>query len=356
MAKQVIFDADVRAALKRGVDIVAGAVKVTLGPQAAATSPSTSRGAARPSPTTASLSPRRSTLADKFENMGAAIVKEVATKTNDKAGDGTTTAVVLTQAIISEGLKRTRARRQRHDGPPRHRGGGEGCRRGIEEDGEAGERQAGDQAGRDDLRGDRRARQDHRARQSRKSARTASSRSKSRSRSASNRTSSKEWSSTRATSRAYMVTNPSAWKRNAKDAPILITDKKISTVKEILPLLEKVAQIAARRISSSSRTMSTARRSPRSSSINCAASSTCSPSRRRATATARRRCSRTSRSLVGGQVISEDLGITFENAELTMLGRADARRRDEGFDDHRRRQRQEGGHRRERVAAAQAAA
>jgi chaperonin GroEL len=59
------------------------------------------------------------TLADKFENMGASIVKEVATKTNDKAGDGTTTAVILTQAIIHEGLKRTALGANSDDGAPR---------------------------------------------------------------------------------------------------------------------------------------------------------------------------------------------------------------------------------------------
>src|SRR6185436_9100634 len=89
MAKQVIFDQEVRAKLKRGVDIVAGAVKVTLGPKGRNVALSKSWGG----PT--------------ITNDGVSIVKEVATKTNDKAGDGTTTAVVLTQAIVHEGLKRT---------------------------------------------------------------------------------------------------------------------------------------------------------------------------------------------------------------------------------------------------------
>src|SRR5665213_2095045 len=106
MAKQVIFDADVRNALKRGVDIVAGAVKVTIGPRGRNVALDKSWGS--PTITNDGVSiAKEITLADKFENMGAAIVKEVATKTNDKAGDGTTTAVVLTQAIVHEGLKRT---------------------------------------------------------------------------------------------------------------------------------------------------------------------------------------------------------------------------------------------------------
>ena len=105
-AKQVIFDQEVRSALKRGVDIVAGAVRVTLGPKGRNVAIDKSWGG--PTITNDGVSiAKEITLADKFENMGASIVKEVANKTNDKAGDGTTTAVVLTQAIIHEGLKRT---------------------------------------------------------------------------------------------------------------------------------------------------------------------------------------------------------------------------------------------------------
>ena len=106
MAKEVIFDEKVRSALKRGVDIVANAVKVTLGPKGRNVALAKSWGS--PTITNDGVSiAKEISLADKFEDMGAAIVKEVATKTNDKAGDGTTTAVVLAQAIIHEGLKRT---------------------------------------------------------------------------------------------------------------------------------------------------------------------------------------------------------------------------------------------------------
>src|SRR3954466_5247367 len=106
MAKQVKFDAEVREALMRGVDVVANAVKVTIGPRGRNVALGKSWGG--PTITNDGVSiAKEITLADKFEDMGAAIIKEVATKTNDKAGDGTTTAVVLAQAIISEGLKRT---------------------------------------------------------------------------------------------------------------------------------------------------------------------------------------------------------------------------------------------------------
>lgn len=106
MAKQILFDADVRNALKRGVDMVAGAVRVTLGPRGRNVAIDRSWGG--PTITNDGVSiAKEITLPDKFENMGAQIVREVATKTNDKAGDGTTTAVVLMQAIVHEGLRRT---------------------------------------------------------------------------------------------------------------------------------------------------------------------------------------------------------------------------------------------------------
>src|SRR3989338_7175572 len=115
MAKQVIFDEAVRSALKRGVDVVAGAVRVTLGPRCRNVALDKSWGG--PTITNDGVTiAKEISLADKFENMGASIVKEVATKTNEKAGDGTTTAVVLTQAIVHEGLKRTARSEERRVG------------------------------------------------------------------------------------------------------------------------------------------------------------------------------------------------------------------------------------------------
>src|SRR5690349_5945086 len=106
MAKQLKFSADVRESLKKGVDAVADAVKVTIGPRGLNVALGKSWGG--PTITNDGVSiAKEISLEDKFEDMGAAIVKEVATKTNDKAGDGTTTAVVLTQAIIAEGMKKT---------------------------------------------------------------------------------------------------------------------------------------------------------------------------------------------------------------------------------------------------------
>ncbi len=104
MAKQLIFDAAARAALKRGVDKLANAVKITLGPKGRNVVLAKSYGS--PSSTKDGVSVAKEIeLEDAFENMGAQLVKEVASKTSDVAGDGTTTATVLAQAIITEGLK-----------------------------------------------------------------------------------------------------------------------------------------------------------------------------------------------------------------------------------------------------------
>ncbi len=104
MAKQIIFDEKARVALKRGVDKLANAVKVTLGPKGR--NVVLDKGFGSPTITKDGVSVAKEIeLEDKIENIGAEIVKEVASKTNDTAGDGTTTATILAQAMISEGLK-----------------------------------------------------------------------------------------------------------------------------------------------------------------------------------------------------------------------------------------------------------
>jgi len=106
MAKQMLFNADARMALKAGIDKVADAVKITLGPRGR--NVVLDRGYGAPMITNDGVSIAKDiTLPNKFENMGAEIIKEVATKTNEIAGDGTTTAVVLTQAMVAEGVKQT---------------------------------------------------------------------------------------------------------------------------------------------------------------------------------------------------------------------------------------------------------
>ena len=104
MAKQIVFDTEARAALKRGVDILANAVKVTLGPKGRNVIVEKKFGA--PTVTKDGVTVAKEIeLEDKLENVGAQMVKEVASKTSDVAGDGTTTATVLAQAIIHAGLK-----------------------------------------------------------------------------------------------------------------------------------------------------------------------------------------------------------------------------------------------------------
>ena len=108
MAKDIKFDIEARDGLKRGVDALANAVKVTLGPKGRNVIISKSFGA--PTVTKDGVSVAKEVeLKDALENMGAQMVKEVASKTNDLAGDGTTTATVLAQAIVKEGLKNVAA-------------------------------------------------------------------------------------------------------------------------------------------------------------------------------------------------------------------------------------------------------
>src|SRR5215467_7558508 len=96
-AKEVRFSGDARQRMLRGVDLLADAVKVTLGPKGRNVVLDKSFGAPRIT--------KDSELGDKFENMGAQMVREVANRTSEVAGDGTTTATVLAQAIVREGIK-----------------------------------------------------------------------------------------------------------------------------------------------------------------------------------------------------------------------------------------------------------
>jgi chaperonin GroEL len=106
MAKKVLFDEDVKKALIKGVNTVADAVRVTVGPRGR--NVILDKGFGSPTITNDGVSiAKEISLENRFENMGAEIIKEVATKTNDSAGDGTTTSVILAQALINEGFKHT---------------------------------------------------------------------------------------------------------------------------------------------------------------------------------------------------------------------------------------------------------
>src|SRR6202161_2784858 len=102
--KDVYFDTEARDRMLRGVNILANAVKVTLGPKGRNVILEKSFGAPRSTKDGVTVA-KEIELADRFENLGAQLIREVASKTNDKAGDGTTTATVLAQAIVVEGAK-----------------------------------------------------------------------------------------------------------------------------------------------------------------------------------------------------------------------------------------------------------
>ena len=104
MPKDILYDEDARRALERGVNKLANAVNITLGPKGRNVVLEKKFGTPMITNDGVTIA-REIDLKDRFENMGAELVKEVATKTNDVAGDGTTTATLLAQAIVREGLK-----------------------------------------------------------------------------------------------------------------------------------------------------------------------------------------------------------------------------------------------------------
>ena len=319
MAKQVIFDEAVRSALKRGVDIVAGAVKVTLGPKGRNVALSKSWGG--PTITNDGVSiAKEITLADKFEDMGASIVKEVATKTNDKAGDGTTTAVVLTQAIVHEGLKRTALGANAMM-----------VRRGIEA------------AAKDAVEELKKMAREIKGKTDIRQVATISAESAELGKTIADVVEKvgkdgvvtvEESQSTNIESEyvegmefdkgyisAYMITNPERMEAEVKDVSILITDKKISTIKDILPLLEKVAQagkkelvIIAEDVDGEALTTLVLNKLRGAFSVLAVKAPGYGDRKKEMLADIA--------ATVGGQVISEDLGLTLEKAELNMLGRA----------------------------------
>ena len=122
-AKEVYFADDARSRMLAGVNLLSNAVKVTLGPKGRNVILDKSFGA--PTVTKDGVSVAKEIeLKDKFENMGAQMVKEVASQTSDEAGDGTTTATVLAHSILTEGLKSVAAGHEPHGPQARHRQGG----------------------------------------------------------------------------------------------------------------------------------------------------------------------------------------------------------------------------------------
>ncbi|MDI3546841.1 MAG: chaperonin GroEL [Halanaerobiales bacterium] len=319
MAKELKFGEDARRALERGVDTLANAVKVTLGPKGRNVVLEKSFGA--PTITNDGVSiAREIELKNHYENMGAQAVKEVATKTNDVAGDGTTTATVLAQAIFKEGLKNVAA-----GANPMI------LKRGIEkavkkvvdkiaelsipvEGKEAVSQVASISAGNDEEIGNLIAEAMEKVGQ--------------------DGVISVEESKSMGTSLSvvegmqfdrgylspYMVTDTDTMEASLEDPYILITDKKLSNIQEILPLLEKVAQsgksllIIAEDVEGEA--LATLVVNKIRGTFNCVAVKAPGFGDRR------KAMLEDIATLTGGQVITEDLGLKLENADIGMLGQA----------------------------------
>lgn len=244
MAKVILFNEKARRALKAGIDKAAGAVKVTLGPRGRNVALEKSYGG--PTITNDGVSiAKEIALADRFENMGAQIVQEVATKTNDIAGDGTTTSVVLLQALVEEGMKHAEAGLSAM-----------GVRQGIEK-AAADAVQALKQLSKK-IQSDEEIRQV--ATISAESEELGAIIAETINAVGKDGVVTVEESQSlgidkeivegmefdRGYVSAYMVTDPSRMEAQMRDPLILITDKKISSVQEILPVLDKVAQAGKR--------------------------------------------------------------------------------------------------------------
>lgn len=319
MAKELLFGEDARRALERGVDQLANAVKVTLGPKGRNVVLEKSYGA--PTITNDGVSiAREIELEDAYENMGAQTLKEVATKTNDVAGDGTTTATVLAQAIFKEGLKNVAA-----GANPMliKRGIEKAVERLVEEisrlsqpvEGrEAVAQVASISAGNDEEIGELIAEAMEKVGQ--------------------DGVISVEESKSMGTSldvvegmqfdrgylSPYMVTDTDTMEASLDDPYILITDKKLSSIQELLPVLEKVAQtgkpllVIAEDVEGEA--LATLVLNKIRGVFNCVAVKAPGFGDRR------KAMLEDIAILTGGQVITEDLGLKLENTDLDMLGRA----------------------------------
>ncbi len=240
MSKQIIFNNDARQKLKDGVDKLANAVKITLGPKGRNVAIDKGYGAPQIINDGVSIA-KEVELEDKFENLGAELVKEVATKTNDLAGDGTTTATLLTQSIVSEGIKNVTA----GSSPMQIR---KGIEKGVKEvvdylNSIATKIETKDQkaqvaaiSANDKEIGDKIA--DAIEKVGKDGVITVEE-----SQSFGIDTEITEGMEfDKGYVSPYMATNPEKMSAEYNDASILITDKKISSIKEVLPLLEKMAE------------------------------------------------------------------------------------------------------------------
>ena len=319
MAKQILFSEDARKSIAKGIAQAAHAVKVTLGPRGRNVVIEKSYGGPRITNDGVSIA-KEISLKDRFENMGAEIVKEVASKTNDVAGDGTTTSVVLFEALVEEGLSRVMKGANAM-----------AIRSGMEKakiaalvelkkmakpvSGKAEVKQVASISAESEVLGNIIAEAVEKV-------------------GASGVVTVEESQGMELSYdiveglqidkgyvSAYMVTNPERMEAEMKDALILLTDKKIGNVQEILPLLEKVAQSGKKELVIVA------------DDVEGDALSTFIVNKLRGTFSVlavkapgygdrKKEMLADIATVVGGQVISGDVGITFESATLGMLGKA----------------------------------
>jgi chaperonin GroEL len=319
MAKQILFGEDARKAIQEGVRKSARAVKVTLGPRGRNVVLDRSYGGPRITNDGVSIA-KEISFKDKFENMGADIVKEVANKANDQAGDGTTTAVVLLEALMEEGLSRVTKG-----------GNAMAVRTGMEKARDAAvaelKKMAKPVTGKADVK--------QVASISAESEELGAIIAETVDKVGKNGVVTVEESQGMELSyevveglqidkgyvSAYMVTNAERMEAEMRDATILVTDKKIGSVQEILPLLEKIAQSGKKEMVIIA------------DDIEGDALSTFIVNRLRGTFSViavkapgygdrKKEMLADIAAVVGAEVISADTGATFENATLSMLGRA----------------------------------
>ncbi len=319
MAKNIIFNEDARAKLKRGVDKLANAVKVTLGPKGR--NVIIERGYGSPIVTKDGVTVAKEIeLEDKVENLGAELVKEVASKTNDVAGDGTTTATVLAQAMIAEGLRNVTA----GTNP-------QAIRRGIEKGVEALVAELKANIAKP-IKGDEIEQVASISANDPEIGKMIAEAMKKVGETGVITVEEGQSFGVEVTvvegmqfdkgyCSAYMITNAERMTSEFQDAHILITDKKISSVQEILPILEKVAATGKKEIVIIAE------------DVDGEALSTLVVNKLRGTfhtlaikapgfGDRRKAMLEDIAIITGGKVITEDIGLKLETVELTDLGRA----------------------------------
>ncbi len=319
MAKKILYNEEARKALKNGIDAVANVVKITIGPRGR--NVVLDKGYGSPTITNDGVSIAKDiTLKDKFENLGAEIVKEVANKTNDIAGDGTTTATVLIQSIVNEGIKETNLGVNAM-----------GLRSGIES------------ASKDVVEALKKISTPIKTDEEIKQVATISAESEELGKIIADTIKKvgkdgvvtvEESQSTELESEivegiqfdkgyvsAYMITNAERMEAEYSDPAILITDKKISSIKEILPLLEQLAKtgrkdlvIIAEDVDGEALTTFVLNKLRGTFNVLAIKAPGYGDSKKEMLSDIA--------VTIGAKVITEDIGLKLENADLSVLGKA----------------------------------